>query len=359
MSHFPSSSIRRLQGCLTNSANDCRPAGSSRKNSRNHRVDVDAWNHPGLPHTRLDFTVVDPEAVHCWLLRMLNKRKRASAEKAHEVWEATASLCNSAGRFGLGLDSLLRKLAGCKRANSKAAKLLSVSLARCTAATILSATGHKACRGTQCAPAFPFALDHSGMPSPRQRQRHRQRQRLWVHWLLRAVLSVWLLFVLCYGPVVCAHSVHPRMGKRRSEDDGLVTGYRERSRPAEDQAGDRLPRDLRDGAANDQTHLLEGGDVRHGTSKPPGPAEPANTGTAGMAARLGQPQQQRLIADPLPHEQHRALPRRSPTSCAGRGCSRQAGDGGEQADVPGAWCWRAMPTAKGGSKPDHCSALHL
>ena len=28
---------------------------------------------------------------------------------------------------------------------------------------------------------------------------------------------------------------------------------------------DRLLRDLRDGAANDQTNLLEGGDVRHGT----------------------------------------------------------------------------------------------
>ena len=106
------------------------------------------------------------------------------------------------------------------------------------------------------------------------------------------------------------------MGKRRSEDDGLDTGFRERSRPAEDQAGDRLRRDLRDGAANDQTHLLEGRDVRYGTSAPPGPAEPANTGTAGMAARLGHAQQQRLIADPPPHVQPRALPRRSPSSCA-------------------------------------------
>ena len=109
------------------------------------------------------------------------------------------------------------------------------------------------------------------------------------------------------------------MGKLRSEDDGLDTGFRERSRPAEDQAGDRLLRDLRDGAANDQTHLLEGGVVRHDTSEPLGPAEPANTGTAGMAARVGQPQQQRLIAGPLPHEQPRALPRRSPSCVAGRG----------------------------------------
>ena len=35
-----------------------------------------------------------------------------------------------------------------------------------------------------------------------------------------------------------------------------------------------------------------------------------------MAARLGLPQQQRLIADPLLHEQPRALPRRSPSSYA-------------------------------------------
>ena len=28
------------------------------------RVDVDAWIHPGLPHIRLDFTVVNAEAIH-------------------------------------------------------------------------------------------------------------------------------------------------------------------------------------------------------------------------------------------------------------------------------------------------------
>ena len=28
------------------------------------RVDVDAWGHAGLPHIRLDFTVVDAEAIH-------------------------------------------------------------------------------------------------------------------------------------------------------------------------------------------------------------------------------------------------------------------------------------------------------
>ena len=63
------------------------------------------------------------------------------------------------GRFGPGPDALLRKLGGYKRAITKAAgkdsgrplqewrKLLSVALARYTAATILSAAGHQAMRG--------------------------------------------------------------------------------------------------------------------------------------------------------------------------------------------------------------------
>ena len=62
------------------------------------------------------------------------------------------------GRFGPDFDTLLRKLAGYKRAMGKALgrdcgrlqewrKLLSIALARCTAATILSATGHNALRG--------------------------------------------------------------------------------------------------------------------------------------------------------------------------------------------------------------------
>ena len=105
------------------------------------------------------------------------------------------------------------------------------------------------------------------------------------------------------------------MGKRRPEGDGLVPCFSERSRPAADQPGGRLLRDLCASATHDQTHL-EGGDARHGTSEPPGPAQPANTCTAGVAARLGQPQQQRLIADPLLHVQPRALPRRSSSSYA-------------------------------------------
>ena len=42
MQHYLSSSTRRLQDCLTNSANDCRPAGSPGKSSRNHGS---TWTH--------------------------------------------------------------------------------------------------------------------------------------------------------------------------------------------------------------------------------------------------------------------------------------------------------------------------
>ena len=43
------------------------------------------------------------------------------------------------------------------------------------------------------------------LPAPdyrdRDRDRQRQRQRFfWVHCQLRAIPSVWLLFLLCYGP---------------------------------------------------------------------------------------------------------------------------------------------------------------
>ena len=75
-----------------------------------------------------------------------NERRSWSHGHRHEVQRA-------------GLDALLQRLAGYKRAITKAAgrdggrplqewrKLLSFALARCTAATILSATGHKALRG--------------------------------------------------------------------------------------------------------------------------------------------------------------------------------------------------------------------
>ena len=95
-------------------------------------VDVDAWEHPGPPHIRLG--------------------------KANGGVGVTAISPQLNGRFGPGIDMLLRKLAGYKRAINEAAgrdggrplqewqQLLSTALARYTAATVLSATGHKALR---------------------------------------------------------------------------------------------------------------------------------------------------------------------------------------------------------------------
>ena len=134
------------------------------------RVDVDAWGHLGLPHIRLDFTVVDAEALHYFSAM---RKAQETALAAAQVERAKESKCGKtkggvgvtsittrlSGRFGPGLDALLRGLAGYKRAITKAAgrdggrrlqewrKLLSLALARYTTATILSATGHKALRG--------------------------------------------------------------------------------------------------------------------------------------------------------------------------------------------------------------------
>ena len=46
--------------------NACCEAGlkAQREVVSRRSVDVDAWGHPGLPHIRLDFTVVDAEALH-------------------------------------------------------------------------------------------------------------------------------------------------------------------------------------------------------------------------------------------------------------------------------------------------------
>ena len=134
------------------------------------RFDVDAWGHPGLPHMRLDLTVVDAEALH--YSSVMGKAQEqapaaAQAEKAKENKYGKTKggigvmgiAMQLSGRFGPGLDTLLRKLAGYKRAITKAAgkdsgrllqewrKLLSVALARYTAATMLSAAGHQALRG--------------------------------------------------------------------------------------------------------------------------------------------------------------------------------------------------------------------
>ena len=55
--------------------------------------------------------------------------------------------------------------------------------------------------------------------------------------------------------------------------------------PPRTRLGGRLPRDLCASAAHDQTHLLPGGDVRHGSPETLGPAEPTDAGTARMADR--------------------------------------------------------------------------
>ena len=87
------------------------------------------------------------------------KTKENKYEKVKGGVGVTGIAMQLSGRFGPGLDALLRRLAENKRAITKAAgrdggrslqewrKLLSLALARYTAATILSATAHEALRG--------------------------------------------------------------------------------------------------------------------------------------------------------------------------------------------------------------------
>ena len=123
---------------------------------------MDARKHPGLPHIRLDFTVVDAEALHySSAVRKAQETAPAAAhaEKAKESKYGktkggvgvTGIAMQLSGRFGPELDALLRRLAGYMRPITKATgrdggrplqewrKLLSAALARYTAATILSA----------------------------------------------------------------------------------------------------------------------------------------------------------------------------------------------------------------------------
>ena len=85
------------------------------------RVDVDARGHPGLPHVRLDFTVVDAEAI-----RYSSAMRKDTAAQSRENEEnkhgkvkggvgVTGTAMQLSWRFGPGLDALLRRLAGCKR----------------------------------------------------------------------------------------------------------------------------------------------------------------------------------------------------------------------------------------------------
>ena len=89
------------------------------------RVDVDAWGHPGLLHIRLDFTVVDAEALHYSSTMSKALETAPAAAQAEKPKESkygktkggvTGTAMQLNGRFGPGLDALLRRLAGYKRA---------------------------------------------------------------------------------------------------------------------------------------------------------------------------------------------------------------------------------------------------
>ena len=87
-------------------------------------VDVDAWGHPGLPHIRLDFTVVDAEALHCSSAMRKALETAPAAAQAEKTKESkygktkggvTGTAMQLSGRFGPGLDALFWRLAGYKR----------------------------------------------------------------------------------------------------------------------------------------------------------------------------------------------------------------------------------------------------
>ena len=102
------------------------------KSSLNHGLTWALWGHPGLPHTRLDFTVVDEEALHhSSAMRKGQEAAPAAAQaerakmkkcgKAKEGVGVTGISLQLNGRFGRGLDMLLRKLAWYQRPIGKAA----------------------------------------------------------------------------------------------------------------------------------------------------------------------------------------------------------------------------------------------
>ena len=122
------------------------------------RVDVDARGHPGLPHTRLDFSrrcgssarlLCHAEKTRGGTGCSTSRTKASKHGRAREGVGVAGISVQLGGRFGPGLYALLRKLAGYKRAVSKAAgrdggrrrKLLSVALAKYTATTVLRAQG--------------------------------------------------------------------------------------------------------------------------------------------------------------------------------------------------------------------------
>ena len=93
---------------------------------------LDAWGHPGLPHMRIDFTVVDAEALHYSSVMRKAQEQAPAAAQAEQAKESKDGKTKGgigvmgiavqlSGRFGPRLDTLFRKLAGYKRAITKAA----------------------------------------------------------------------------------------------------------------------------------------------------------------------------------------------------------------------------------------------
>ena len=245
------------------------------------------------------------------------------AEKRKRYGTAVRSLVfQTNGRLGGEGTKLLRDLVATAAANGQCSPHAvgrwdpaGASAADCTSRHILASAGIQSCGATCCwassaagrADRAQFCLEVLALRLSCEGSSGRDRDRDRGFGCI-AGPSVWLLFVLCCGPLACAHSVHARMGKRRSEDDGLDTGFGEGSRPAEDQAGIvcyeisvMVPQMTRrifwTEVTSDMEHLNR--------------LVLQNQQTQALLEWQQQPQQQRLIAGPLPYEQPRALPRRS------------------------------------------------
>ena len=66
------------------------------------QVDVDTWGHPGLPHIRLDCTVVDEEALH------YSSVMRTAQEKAPVAAQAERTKASKYGnaKGGIGVTGI-------------------------------------------------------------------------------------------------------------------------------------------------------------------------------------------------------------------------------------------------------------
>ena len=80
------------------------------------RIDVDAWEHPGLPHIRLDFTEVDAESLGESSVMRTGQVKAPAAAQSERMNESTYGR----GRGGVGVTGVSLQLSDhCKNgANS-------------------------------------------------------------------------------------------------------------------------------------------------------------------------------------------------------------------------------------------------